>query len=45
MEDNNLINSSPLLESSNSGLMQIENLIYVIRGQHVMLDSDLAERY
>ncbi len=45
MEDNNLINSSPLSESSDSGLMPIENLIYVIRGQQVMLDSDLARLY
>lgn len=26
-------------------LAQIENMIYVIRGQKVMLDSDLAELY
>jgi len=26
-------------------LTQIENMIYVVRGQKVMLDSDLAELY
>lgn len=26
-------------------LLKIENMIYVIRGQKVMLDSDLAELY
>ena len=45
MEENNLINSSTLLESSNSGLMPIENLIHIIRGQQAMLDSDLAKLY
>ncbi len=45
MEEYNLINSSPLSESSDSGVMPIENLIYVIRGQQVMLDSDLAQLY
>jgi len=45
MEENNLINSSPLSESSDSDLMPIENLIHVIRGQQVMLDSDLAQLY
>ena len=29
----------------NNNLMQIKNLIYEIRGQKVMLDSDLAELY
>ncbi len=28
-----------------TGPAQIENMIYVIRGQKVMLDSDLAELY
>ena len=45
MEENNLINSSPLSESSDSGLMPIENLIHIIRGQQTMLDSDLAKLY
>lgn len=45
MEKNNLINSSPLSKSSDSGLMPIENLIHVIRGQQIMLDSDLARLY
>ena len=26
-------------------ILQIENIIYVIRGQRVMLDSDLAKLY
>ena len=30
---------------SNLQLSQIENMIYVIRGQRVMLDSDLAKLY
>ena len=29
----------------NSQLDQIKNIIYVIRGQRVMLDSDLAKLY
>ena len=45
MEENNLISSSPSTESSDSGLMLIENLIQIIRGQQVMLDSDLARLY
>ena len=45
MEENNLINSSPSSESHDSGLMPIENLIHIIRGQQVMLDSDLARLY
>ncbi len=45
MEENNLTNTSPLSEASDSSLMPIENLIYVIRGQQVMLDSDLARLY
>ena len=45
MEENNLINTSLLSESSNSGLMPIENLIHIIRGQQVMIDSDLARLY
>lgn len=34
----------PVTNCDRSG-MPIENLIYVIRGQQVMLDSDLAELY
>ena len=45
MEENNLINTSPSSESSYSGLIPIENLIHIIRGQQVMIDSDLARLY
>ena len=45
MEENNLINTSPSSESSDSGLIPIENLIHIIRGQQVMIDSDLAKLY
>ncbi len=45
MEENNFINSYPLSESSDSCLIPIENLIHVIRGQQVILDSDLAQLY
>ena len=45
MEENNLISTSPSSESSDSGLMPIENLIHIIRGQQVMIDSDLARLY
>ena len=45
MEENNLINSSSLLESSESGILPVENLIHIIRGQQAMLDSDLAKLY
>ena len=41
----NLINTSLLSESSDSGLMPIENLIHIIQGQQAMLDSDLAKLY
>ena len=45
MEENNLISTSPSSESSDSGLMPIENLIHIIRGQQVIIDSDLARLY
>ena len=45
MEENNLISASPSSESSDFGLMPIENLIHMIRGQQVMIDSDLARLY
>ena len=45
MEENNDIPSSSLSGSNASGLMPIENLIHIIRGQQVMLDSDLARLY
>ena len=45
MEENKLISTSPSSESSDSGIMPIENLIHIIRGQQVMIDSDLARLY
>ncbi len=36
---------SPLLREQNSGLIPVENLIHIVRGQQVMLDSDLAQLY
>ena len=44
MEDNNIA-PIPLSGDDNSGLMPINNLIHVIRGQQVMIDSDLAQLY
>ena len=45
MEENNNIALNPLSGKNNSGLMPIENLILIIRGQQVMIDSDLAKLY
>lgn len=45
MEENNTIISSPLSDPLDSSLKPIENLIHIIRGQQVMLDSDLAQLY
>lgn len=48
MEDkpvNEIIKSSNGNADVSSALMPIENLIYVIRGQQVMLDNDLAKLY
>ena len=45
MEEKNLISTSYSSEDSDAGLMPIENLIHIIRGQQVMLDSDLARLY
>ncbi|MBD5227010.1 MAG: ORF6N domain-containing protein [Bacteroidales bacterium] len=45
MEENNIISSARLSESSDKGLIHIEGLIHIIRGQQVMLDSDLARLY
>ena len=45
MEENNLLSTAPSSKSSDFGLMPIENLIHIIRGQQVMLDSDLARLY
>ena len=45
MKGNNGNVLNPVEESKNSLLLPIENLIHVIRGQQVMLDSDLARLY
>lgn len=45
MEDNNNNIPSTIADDNNSTLQPIENLIHVIRGQQVMLDSDLANLY
>ena len=46
MEENKNKNIlEPIGNSDNAPLMPIENLIYVIRGQQVMIDSDLARLY
>lgn len=46
MEENEHKNIlEPIGNSDNAALMPIENLIYVIRGQQVMIDSDLARLY
>ena len=45
MEENNNIALNPLSGNNNSGLMPVDNLIHIIRGQQVMLDSDLARLY
>lgn len=42
-EDKNIL--EPIGNSDNALLMPIENLIYVIRGQQVMIDNDLARLY
>lgn len=45
MEENSLTTNPLMSEPSESALIPIENLIHVIRGQQVMLDSDLAGLY
>ena len=45
MEEINDIHSSSLSGGNDSGLMPIENLIHIVRGQQTMLDSDLAKLY
>ena len=45
MVENNNILTAPLSGDADSALMPIENLIYVIRGKQVMIDSDLARLY
>lgn len=42
-QDKNIL--VPIGNSDNAAMVPIENLIYVIRGQQVMLDSDLARLY
>lgn len=42
-ENKNIL--EPIGNSDNAALMPIENLIHVIRGQQVMIDSDLARLY
>lgn len=44
-ESKNANVSGPVGSGNNSALMPIENLIHVIRGQQVMIDSDLARLY
>lgn len=45
MKENNPLPPAPLSESTDSALLPIENLIHIIRGQQVMIDSDLARLY
>lgn len=45
MEKTNNIPLAPLSGDTDSGLIPVENLIHIIRGQQVMLDSDLARLY
>lgn len=42
-EDNDMLESPD--NGNNTALLPIENLIHVIRGQQVMIDSDLARLY
>lgn len=42
-EDNDMLESPD--KGNNTALLPIENLIHVIRGQQVMIDSDLARLY
>ena len=44
-ENNNNIALCPFSGNNNSGLIPVENLIHIIRGQQVMIDSDLARLY
>ncbi len=45
MENPNTVPLTPLAGDSDSGLISVEKLIHVIRGQQVMMDSDLARLY
>ncbi len=44
-ENENKNTLEPINSGDNSPLLPIESLIHVIRGQQVMLDSDLARLY
>ncbi|MDE5554786.1 MAG: ORF6N domain-containing protein [Muribaculaceae bacterium] len=45
MKENNNTLSTSLSGNHNSGLTSLERLIHIIRGQQVMIDSDLAQLY
>lgn len=45
MEEANNLPSSLLSGDNKSEIIPLENLIHIIRGQQVMLDSDLARLY
>ncbi len=45
MEEPNTIPLTPLAGDSDSSLIPVEKLIHVLRGQQVMVDSDLAQLY
>lgn len=45
MKENNNISLNSLSGNNNSGLMTVEHLIHIIRGQQVMIDSYLARLY
>ncbi len=45
MKEPNNIPLNPLPGDSESGLLTVENLIHIVRGQQVMIDSDLARLY
>ncbi|MDE7374122.1 MAG: ORF6N domain-containing protein [Odoribacter sp.] len=45
MEENNDILSASSSGATNTGLLPVEELIHIIRGQQVMIDSDLAQLY
>ncbi len=45
MEEPNTIPLTPLAGDSDSSLIPVEKLIHVLRGQQIMVDSDLAQLY
>ena len=45
MEESTNITSPSLSANNDSRLMPVENLIHIVRGEQVMLDSDLAKLY